>query len=166
MDDVTILFGIAAVGLAYIFFRRRLDSYVLPARLEAASLGELLSKDVSIPHQARAAINLDLNWAFSPWPMVAFVVLIPVTFVLAALRIGPKEDKLPSDVTADLSRYRWAIVRSWAAANPIFALLACLELLVLAPLFILLHVTTDRVADALIATTNSFVTWGQKLHRA
>jgi hypothetical protein len=165
MDDILILIGAVGAGSGYIYFQRRLDSYVLPMRLHMAELGEQLAAETHLPATVRNGISDELGMAFSCWPMIACVFLIPVAFLQLALRHKPKPENISRAAAADLRRYRNMLFISWAAANPICALVAALEVILFIPLLVICDLTAESVVAVTLEATDSITQFGRKMHR-
>jgi hypothetical protein len=54
---------------------------------------------------------------------------------------------------------------SWAAANPICALVAALEVILFIPLLVICDLTAESVVAVTLEATDSITQFGRKMHR-
>ena len=122
---------IAAVGTAAVYpvVMRVLARVVQRKRLRMADIGSILARQDDLPHEWREMVAWMLETAYSPKTMALFAMTISL-YVIDVLR--GKDAPLPNIVdknTRDLIEELTSNhIASAAAANPVFALIASLEL--------------------------------------
>ena len=127
---------ILAVLVVYPLLMRALTTAVWPARAALADDLHHLENNPNLPSDARRAIAILGDHAFSWWIMPALALAFPVIVAERLIRpdagsSNPLSNFAP-ETQARIDDAIWRFVLSAAATNPIFALLFTLEVFVVA----------------------------------
>lgn len=145
-EAYTLLAVVAALVVAYAALSGRLQKFVQPVRLRLADSGESLLERNQIPEQHRAVIQYCLDHAFSAWPMFAVSVMMLPSALTPDQTIPPLQDK---ELEQDFDEFLNLFVTSAAAANPICAIIAVSEVLLLVIILAILGQTSQTLSKIL-----------------
>lgn len=131
----TYILVIVALLAIYPIVMVRLVRFMQPMRLEMADLGEQLAQDEFLTADQKKGIVEMLDRAFSAWPMIVMVVMMPFIAVAAIIeacrdRRPPKMLTKHPETEADYDRFMTRFFLSTMAANPLFAVIFVFELAV------------------------------------
>ena len=121
-NDTILIACVVVLPLAHGFLIRRLAELTQPHRLRMADLGNDLLRG-NLPKDDAAAIRFSLDHAFSPWPMLAAVFLIPIVMLWALIGVARAQE--PPRLYGGKMRWEFEKLSTLSAfvANPICGLI-------------------------------------------
>ncbi len=133
---VGVVLGLTTLVVGYMLLLRRLADVVQPIRLDIAEVGEkLLASSISERRKAQVAFYLDN--AFNGLVLPLACLLLPAFFIVALIKIVTKSKWEYPTVGNDERKISGLFTISVAAANPVFALVFLLELVIFMPVLFL-----------------------------
>ena len=128
-----VVFIVTVVVVGYLLLCRRLADMAQPIRLKIAETGERLLAS-SINDRRKSQVRFYLDNAFSGLIMPIVTLLLPLCCLVAFCEIITKQQHKAMHMGDDEQKLSGFFVISTAAANPIFALLVAIEVILLFPL--------------------------------
>lgn len=130
------VFIITVLFVAYLVLYRRLADMVQPVRLELAEIGERLLAS-SINERRKGQVSFCLDNAFNGLIMPIAAFIFPLCVFSTLIDIATKRRKMDVHVGDSEKKLTVLFIISAAAANPIFALLVTVELILCVPVLFL-----------------------------